>query len=167
MSDIDLDEANRQEVTLSLPTPRKPTKDVPPQESIDTFWKKFTTKQPGKAFTILPENFYARRAAIQASRKTAPPKNAEESYNAAKASCKAKVDKIANDCRRLNQKYKDPHFDIEFDYLRYQWGQTEDCLVTLGAEDSGLRPMSVRRVEDIFDDPHFYIDGMTASEWHQ
>ena len=128
--------------------PRKVNKDIPPQQSIDDFWKNFTTKNPGKPFTILPENLYAKRAAIRASRETAPAKNAVASYEQAAAACRAKVEKIVKDCRRLNQKYKDPHFDIEFDFLKWGWGDhVEDCLATLDAEQADLRPMSVKRVE--------------------
>lgn len=122
--------------------------DVSPQRSIDKFWKRFTTKHPGKPFTILPDNLYAKRAAIQASRKTASSKNAVDSYEQAAAMCRAKVEKIVRDCRRLNQKYKDPHFDIEFDFMQWQWYRApEDCLVALDKDDTCLRPMSVKRVE--------------------
>lgn len=123
-------------------------KIIPPQKSIDKFWKKFTTKHPGKPFTVLPDNLYAKRGALLASRKAGVPKNAVASYEQAAATCKAKVEKIVHDCRRLNQKYKDPHFDIESDFMQWQWGQhTEDCLAPLGADSADLRPMSVKRIE--------------------
>lgn len=78
-----------------LPTASKKTrKDVHPQQTIDKFWKKFTTKYPGKPFTVLPDNLYAKRAALQASRKADPSKNATASYEQAAATCKAKVEKI-------------------------------------------------------------------------
>ena len=35
------------EVPVTLPQPKK-TKQQTPQEAIDEFWKKFTTKAPGK-----------------------------------------------------------------------------------------------------------------------
>lgn len=132
----------------TLPSIKKISKDVPPQQIIDKFWKKFTTKHPGKPFTILPDNLYAKRAAFQASRKAAPSKNAIASYEQAAATCKAKVEKIVQDCRRLNQKYKDPHFDIELDFMQWQWSErTEDCLVALDEDHAHLRPMSVKRIE--------------------
>lgn len=131
-----------------LNPPLPPNKNIPPQKSIDKFWKKFTTKHPGKPFTVLPDNLYAKRGALLASRKAGVPKNAVASYEQAAATCKAKVEKIVHDCRRLNQKYKDPHFDIEFDFMQWQWGQhTEDCLAPLGADHADLRPMSVKRIE--------------------
>lgn len=39
----------------------------------------------------------------------------------------AKVAKIAKECRRVNQKYRDPHFDLEFDLGT----NTRDCLQSL------------------------------------
>ena len=134
--------------TEPSPLPKKVNKNVPPQQSIDNFWKRFTTKHPGKLFTILPDNLYAKRAAIRASQEKAPSKNAVASYEQAAAACRAKVEKIVKDCRRLNQKYKDPHFDIEFDFLRWGWGDyVEDCLAPLDADKANLRPMAVKRVE--------------------
>ena len=151
-------------VTVTLtpaPPPTKPSNHVSPQKSIDKFWKKFTTKHPGKPFTILPDNLYAKRAAIQASRRVAASKNAVASYEQAAATCKAKVDKIVRDCRRLNQKYKDPHFDIEFDLMSWQWSNyeaAEDCLVALDKDNGGLRPMSVKRIEVRYQmDPIFIL----------
>ena len=147
MSAADFDAEVRLDLKPLLP-PKKTSKDVPAQQSIDRFWNKFTTKNPGKLFTVLPENRYAKRAALQASRNVGSPKNAIVSYEQAAATCKAKVEKIVQDCRRLNQKYKDAHFDIEFDFMQWQWGQyTEDCLVALGADNEDLRPMSVKRIE--------------------
>ena len=147
MSAADSDAESRPDSKPPL-LPKKTSKDVPPQQSIDKFWKKFTTKHPGKPFTVLPDNLYAKRAAVQASRKAGPSKNAMASYEQAAASCKAKVEKIVQDCRRLNQKYKDPHFDIESDFMQWQWGQrTEDCLVALDADYAHLRPVSVKRIE--------------------
>jgi hypothetical protein len=85
--------------------------------------------------------------------------------------CRAKVDKIVKECRRINKRYRDPHFDIEFD-LRFG---DRDCLQCLnnvnleGYEERGseLRPRSVKRVTDIFDNPRFYIDGPTANDVRQ
>ena len=147
MSAADSDAESRPDSDPPLP-PRKTSKNVPAQQSIDRFWKKFTTKNPGKLFTTLPDNLYAKRAALQASRNAGTLKNAIASYEQAAATCKAKVEKIVQDCRRLNQKYKDAHFDIEFDFMQWQWDQrTEDCLVALSADHADLRPMSVKRIE--------------------
>jgi len=41
--------------------------------------------------------------------------------------CRAKVEKIIEECRRVNQKYRDPHFDLEFDLKTGK----RDCLESL------------------------------------
>lgn len=52
------------------------------------------------------------------------------SYEEAAELCKAKVEKIVKECRRINQKYRDPHFDLEFDL---KMGQN-NCLTGLDNE---------------------------------
>jgi len=47
-----------------------------------------------------------------------------KSYEEAAAICRAKVEKIVKECRRINQKYRDPHFDLEFDLKMNR----RDCL---------------------------------------
>lgn len=94
-------------------------------------------------------------------------KNAVASYEEAAALCKAKVAKIVKECRRVNQKYRDPHFDIEFDL---KWGKG-DCLQMLENTSEKLIPTfspgSVKRVGDIFDNPQFYVSGATANDIRQ
>lgn len=120
-----------------------------PQRGIDDFWDKFTTKHPGKIFTILPDNLYAKRAAAHAPKGAIPGVNALASYEQAVDSCRSKVAKIVKECRRLNQKYRDPHFDIEADFKRSQLlpNTPADCLTGLDKEQADFQPMSVKRVE--------------------
>lgn len=80
--------------------PRLRVKKQPPQKSIDQFWDKFTTKHPGKVFTILPDNLYAKRAAAYAPRGSIPGQNALASYQEAADACVKKVQKIVKECRR-------------------------------------------------------------------
>ncbi|PSS20630.1 hypothetical protein M430DRAFT_66307 [Amorphotheca resinae ATCC 22711] len=77
------------------------------------------------------------------------------SYAEAAAICKVEVEKIVKESRRVNQKYRDPYLDIEFDL---KCG-TKDCLTML--------PGSVKRVGDIFDEPEFYKSGATANDIRQ
>ncbi|KAH7381223.1 hypothetical protein DE146DRAFT_760663 [Phaeosphaeria sp. MPI-PUGE-AT-0046c] len=152
------------------PRPQLPArKHHAPQRSIDDFWDKFTTKHPGKIFTILPDNLYAKRAAAHAPKGAIPGVNALASYEQAVDSCRSKVAKIVKECRRLNQKYRDPHFDIEADFKRSQLlpNTPADCLTGLDKEQADFQPMSVKRVEDIFDRPQFYIGGATANDVRQ
>lgn len=92
------------------------------------------------------------------------------SYEAAAAVCRAKVQKIINECRRVNKKYRDAHFDIETDLKM----GARNCLQSLSnmkrkGEPPGrwLRPRGVKRVTDIFDEPKFYIDGPTSNDVRQ
>ncbi|KAK6951216.1 hypothetical protein Daesc_007747 [Daldinia eschscholtzii] len=136
-----------------------------PQEAIDEFWDKFTTKTPGKATTVIPHNEYVEKAAKRSAKAVGT--NTQTSYEEAAAVCRAKVAKIVKECRRVNQKYRDPHFDLEIDL---KWG-SRDTLVSLcntkEKPDSLFQPKSVKRVVDIFDDPKFYIEGPTANDVRQ
>ena len=124
-------------------------KKQPPQQDINDFWGKFTTKHPGKIFTILPDNLYAKRAAAHAPKGSIPGQNAVASYKEAVDACKKKVEKIVKECRRLNQKYRDPHFDIEADFKRSQMAPEipQDCLTALHEDTTTFQPMSVKRIE--------------------
>ncbi|XXH03295.1 hypothetical protein Hte_009693 [Hypoxylon texense] len=153
------------EVPVVLPQHPKKTKLQTPQEAIDEFWNKFTTKAPGKATTVIPHNEYAEKAARRSVKAVGT--NTQTSYEEAAAVCRAKVDKIVKECRRVNQKYRDPHFDLEFDL---KWGSRdtlESLCNTKENRDSPFMPKSIKRVVDIFDDPKFYIDGPTANDVRQ
>jgi hypothetical protein len=135
--------------SIMAPRPQLPVRKHAPQRSIDEFWAKFTTKHPGKIFTILPDNLYAKRAAAHTPKGSIPGVNALASYEEAVESCRKKVAKIVKECRRLNQKYRDPHFDIEADFKRSQAFPEipADCLSGLDKEQTDFQPMSVKRVE--------------------
>jgi hypothetical protein len=120
------------------------------------------------ASTILPKNVYAKKAGEKARKGVIKGENAITSYDEAAKICKDKVEKIVKECRRVNQKYRDPHFDIEFDL---KWG-TKDCLTMLsgtseGYSDGAFCPGSVKRVGDIFEKPEFYKSGATANDIRQ
>ena len=118
------------------------------------------------ASTILPKNETVKKAGKAVPKGTIKGENAVACYEEAVAICKDKVATIVKECKRVNQKYRDPHFDIEFDL---KWG-VRDCLTMLGETpevDSGFRPGSVKRVGDIFDSPKFYISGATANDIRQ
>ncbi|OTA70765.1 cysteine proteinase [Hypoxylon sp. EC38] len=153
------------EVPVTLTTIPKKPKQQTPQEAIDEFWSKFTTKAPGKATTVIPHNEYVEKAAKRSTKAVGT--NTQTSYEEAAAVCKAKVAKIVKECRRVNQKYRDPHFDLEFDL---KWGSRdtlESLCNTKEKPDSDFKPKSVKRVVDIFDNPKFYIEGPTANDVRQ
>ncbi|KAI4254322.1 MAG: hypothetical protein L6R42_007243, partial [Xanthoria sp. 1 TBL-2021] len=131
--------------------------------NVDEFWDKFTTKFPGKIYSILPSNVYARTKAAQSPVGLVHGRATRKSYDEAVADCRSAVDAIARECRRVNLKYRDPHFDIEFDLKRNR----RDCLDALTGAGSGLTPKSVKRVPDIFDNPSFFKEGATANDVRQ
>jgi Calpain family cysteine protease len=91
--------------------------------------------------------------------------------------CKKKVAQISKGCRAANRKFRyftilsdsnsliakllfcilrDVEFDLENDKIRCLKGLNYD-----GDDDSGLPP-GVLRVTEIFDSPHFFVDGADA-----
>ncbi|CAG8978983.1 hypothetical protein HYALB_00011027 [Hymenoscyphus albidus] len=153
------------EATTITPTMKKP-KHLSPQEAIDEFWAKFDSKTPGRASTILPKNRFAKKVNEKEPEGEVESENAVSSYEEASKACKEKVAKIVKECKRINQKYRDHHFDIEFDL---KW-RTNDCLTTLNSskdEETRFKPGSVKRVTDIFDNPQFYCDGATPGDIRQ
>ena len=119
------------------------------------------------------------------------------SYEEAKKICLAKVAQISKECRRINQKYNDPYFDLEdrWDSLSplrvikdtsdsdagqdaavYGLVQGDNPsagrleLYGLGqapAQNSGPIPPCVKRIGDIFDNPRFYVEGVNAKDIRQ
>ena len=126
------------------PEPRKKVKKQPPQKTVDQLWEAFTTKYPGKVHSILPNNVYAETKAAKVPKGVIHGEKAGKSYDEAAAECKFAVEKIAKECRRVNMKYRDPHFDIEFDLKT----NVRDCLDGLvrGESTYDLAPKSVKRV---------------------
>lgn len=129
-------------IETEVSKPIKKMKKHPPQAGVDEFWAKFQTTFPGKVDTILPKNIYAKAKAAKNLKGLVPSQGAGKSYEEASAECIATVNKIASECRRVNLKYRDPHFDIEWDLKRAK----RDCLDGLVQSDWELAPRSVKRV---------------------
>ena len=108
------------------------------QDIIDDFWKTSitTTEPPTKrkhqptlelelrthrtnylchaAFSILPKNVYAKRIRDKVPEKgLVGGRSVAASYEAAVNECVAKVQAIVQECKRNNQKYSDPHFNLD------------------------------------------------------
>lgn len=114
-----------------------------PQQTVDDFWNKFIAKHPGKVHTVLPHDVYAKSKAAHGLKGITHGHATHKSYEQAVAACRAAVEKIAKECRRVNMRYRDPHFDIEFDLKRHR----NECLEGLTAtDDPPFKPGSVKRV---------------------
>ncbi|KAJ6471924.1 hypothetical protein C8R45DRAFT_1013561 [Mycena sanguinolenta] len=72
------------------------------------------------------------------------------------ADCKARVARIARDCRAQNRCFRDVEFDLEND--------RELCLFGLLKENRELRPSDVQRATKIFAKPSFFVDGADSSD---
>ena len=70
-----------------------------------------TDKTPVTA--ILPPEVLGKKAPPQTPQGPAIAENVTLSYETAKKQCIAKVAKIVRECRRINEKYSDPYFDLE------------------------------------------------------
>ena len=123
------------------PTPRKLEK-YPPQKSVNLFWNKFYSKYPGKVFTILPENPYAQKKIAKASKGVAQAQRAVRSYEQAREECIRDVKRIVKECKRVNQKYRDPHFDLECDLKKGR----RYCLEGLEKPEEEYNPKAVKRI---------------------
>ncbi|KAJ5923242.1 Alpha/beta hydrolase fold-3 [Penicillium verhagenii] len=134
-----------------------------PQESVKQFWEQFNTRYPGKVYTVLPDNAYARTRAKRVPNGVIQGHQAVKSYEQAKLECQRSVDRIMKECQRANQKYTDPHFDIELDLKSGR----KNYLFGLDKTNEEMMPLGVKRVTEIFNDPQFYVNGPTASDVRQ
>lgn len=129
-------------VQNSVQGPPRKVKKQTPQVNVDEFWTKFNTAFPGKVHTVLPKDNIAKREAVKSPRGPVHCEAAGKSYEEAAAECFAAVEKTAAECRRVNLKYRDPHFDIEWDLKRGR----RDYLDGLASSDWEQAPGSVKRV---------------------
>ena len=129
-----------QKAEAGAPPKRQPSRR-PPQENVKRFWDKFNSKYPGKVVQVLPHNPHALKKAANAP-KGAIQQRAAKSYEEASAECERNVQRIVKECRRVNQKYRDPYFDIEWDLK----SNRRNCLNGLANDLQGGLPKGVKRV---------------------
>ncbi|GAM89994.1 hypothetical protein ANO11243_080340 [Dothideomycetidae sp. 11243] len=161
---------------------KKPT----PQKRIDNLWDAFTTKQPGLVLNVLPDNVFAKTKARHEPKGTAYAHGATKSFDEASAECIAAVNQIVRECKRVNMRYRDPHFDIEFDlklnirdcldsidapfsvekHTRHT-GNDSDSEASVPLERKRRGPRSAKRVTEIFKNPRFFVDGASAADVRQ
>ena len=132
---------------LGIPAPqpqsrRKQQPRHPPQRAVQSFWERMNPRFPGKVFTVLPNNPYALKKAAETPHGAVSGQRAAKSYEEARAECEKNVNRIIKECRRLNQKYRDMHFDIEWDLKSGQ----RNCLDGLSTPGDSMRPKGVKRL---------------------
>ncbi|KIX09956.1 uncharacterized protein Z518_01037 [Rhinocladiella mackenziei CBS 650.93] len=146
------------------PTPPPPPakKEKPhPQAKMKKFWTNFDPEYTGKITRVLPGRITDRdKVAAKLAGETGH--RAIQSYENAKESCIRDVKRIIKECRGSNQKYTDSHWDIERDL---KITRIRDCLDGLIVdEDDKEYPADAKRVTDIFENPKFYVDGVSYDD---
>lgn len=140
-----------------------------PQDALTTFWRtNFDPEYLGKITRILPSSLVEPRPAIlrplDESSHASP-----YSYDHAKARCIRDINRIVRECRALNKRYTDTHFDIERDL---KITRRRDCLDGLhntlvsGTADWSVsgQPHDVKRVSEIFGKPTFFGNGASSND---
>lgn len=159
MSDDDEGDDKPAPISIRLVRERRKTPDLPkpdkpkPNDNFYHAWDSFLSKSSHKTKStsaLAKRVARTRQAAATDENGLSLKENSATSYEQAKAECQAKVRAIVTECKRLNQKYYDRHFDLEC----FQ----HDCLFPLdrsGFEKGTNLPSAVKRVEDIFENPQF------------
>ncbi|KAI8951659.1 hypothetical protein F4801DRAFT_589509 [Xylaria longipes] len=141
---------------------KKKKRKPPPQQSINKIWRRFTTKRYTKALSVLPFDPVPLPSTTEG-----PNELLSAGYERAREECSRRVKKIIQECRRVNTRYRDPGFDLDWD-LKMGKG---NCLNYLGSSKFDMTntrystttsvPKAVKRVHEIFEKPTFlkHIDG--------
>ena len=136
---------------------KKQKRRLPPQQSINKIWKRFSKRHFNKALSILPFDPVQPPADVRN-----PNELLNEGYLRAAEECRRKVEKIVKECKRVNMRYRDPGFDLDWDH-KNEKGHTlnslEDTKFELNSKtllsSSASVPKAVKRVHEIFDEPTF------------
>ncbi|KAF7865866.1 hypothetical protein EAF04_006031 [Stromatinia cepivora] len=157
---------------------KKKKKYVAPQDTIDKLWSRFSVSKFSKATKVLPNAAPFSRGTSAKTVIVPPPgpqnQLVSEDFERAVQECRAKVKKLVKECRRVNMRYRDPSFDIDWD-LKWEKG---NCLNTLAetrfevckhalSNTSSSGPRAVKRVHEIFDNPTFLEDKISPSDVRQ
>ncbi|KAF3769729.1 hypothetical protein M406DRAFT_33428, partial [Cryphonectria parasitica EP155] len=129
----------------------------PPQESIDQIWDKFSQKKFSKALAVLP--FSPVPASTSGERGN---ELLSAGFERAAEECRRKVRKIISECKRVNTRYRDPGWDLDWDF---KW-EKGHCLNSLDRtkfdichsnliNPSSSIPKAVKRVHEIYEKPTF------------
>ncbi|KAK0263864.1 hypothetical protein B0A54_02630 [Friedmanniomyces endolithicus] len=144
------------------------------RDADDTFydsWDKFLALQPKRAKTgsRMARMVEAEKQAVDGTPGDGLQvrERAAKSWQEAAEECKGKVKAIVEECKRLNRKYVDYQFDLEAGPYPLQDLRGVYPQAIMRSDGSVEPPPWVKRVEDIFDKPQFYVDGATPTDVHQ
>ncbi|KAI1422817.1 hypothetical protein F5Y12DRAFT_760731 [Xylaria sp. FL1777] len=138
---------------------KKKKRKPPPQQSINKIWRRFATKKYTKALSVLPFD-----PVPLPSTPEGPNELVSAGYERAREECSRRVKKIIQECKRVNTRYRDPGFDLDWD-LKMGKG---NCLNYLGSSKFDMSntrystttsvPKAVKRVHEVFEKPTFLKD---------
>ncbi|TGJ84991.1 hypothetical protein E0Z10_g3789 [Xylaria hypoxylon] len=138
---------------------KKKKRKPPPQQSINKIWRRFATKKYTKALSVLPFD-----PVPLPSNPEGPNEFVSAGYERAREECSRRVKKIIQECKRVNTRYRDPGFDLDWD-LKMGKG---NCLNYLGSSKFDMTntrystitsvPKAVKRVHEVFEKPTFLKD---------
>ncbi|KAK0914089.1 hypothetical protein LTR91_005873 [Friedmanniomyces endolithicus] len=144
------------------------------RDADDTFydsWDRFLAIQPKRAKTgsRMARMVEAEKQAVDGTPGDGLQvrERAAKSWQEAAEECKGKVKAIVEECKRLNRKYVDYQFDLEAGPYPLQDLRGVYPQAIMRSDGSVEPPPWVKRVEDIFDKPQFYVDGATPTDVHQ
>jgi hypothetical protein len=159
--------------------PKKKKKSMPPQESINKIWSRFSAQKFSKATVILPFATTSTNAPNSANPvPVLEPKQqnllVSEDFERAAEECRTRVKKLIKECRRVNMRYRDPDFDIDWD-LKWERGY---CLNGLRESKFALSgraltnptsiiPKAVKRIHEIFEKPTFLNEKVSPADVKQ
>jgi hypothetical protein len=154
----------------------KKKKKLPPQETINKIWSRFSASKFSRATSILPPTSTTPLDPSKVSPTIPRPNNllVSEDYERAVTECRSKVKKLIKECKRVNMRYRDPSFDIDWD-LKWEKGYCLNSLADHKFEINGRAfanptsnvPKAVKRVHEIYDKPTFLKDKVSPADVQQ
>ncbi|KAI9055406.1 hypothetical protein LZ554_000360 [Drepanopeziza brunnea f. sp. 'monogermtubi'] len=153
----------------------KKKKRLSPQDAINRIWERFSVKEFSNVTVVLPSSSITEPTIDPSKPPDAEQNNllVSEDYERAVQECRTRVRKLVKECQRVNMRYRDPDFDIDWD-LRMRRGH---CLNNLKdrkfnvhekySETHFTAPKSVKRVHEIFENPTFLTGEPSPSDVKQ
>jgi hypothetical protein len=152
----------------------KKKKKLPPQETIDKIWSRFSASKFSKATKILPFTNTSDPSKVPTTNPSPDNLLVSEDFERAVQECRTKVRKLIKECKRVNMRYRDPTFDIDWD-LKWEKGYCLNGLAESKFEINGRAfanpnstvPKAVKRVHEIYDKPTFLKDKVSPADVKQ